>query len=148
MSLPALAPSRVLPRTLTCGCNPGMVYKTKNSLACHRSSMRHKNWRKRESGSSLRDLMTRVVELESLVTELRAHPRKRRHKRQVSEVMKKKVACRQDWACTSCHTKLPACYEVDHIFPLWRGGSNDMANLAAMCRNCHGTKTQDDLLRK
>jgi 5-methylcytosine-specific restriction endonuclease McrA len=32
-------------------------------------------------------------------------------------------------------------YEIDHHIPLFKGGSNDISNLIALCRNCHGKKT-------
>lgn len=36
---------------------------------------------------------------------------------------------------------LPASFEVDHIQPLWNGGTDDPANLVALCGNCHRDKT-------
>ena len=35
-------------------------------------------------------------------------------------------------------------YEVDHVIPLYKGGTNDLTNLEALCRNCHGKKTFKD----
>jgi 5-methylcytosine-specific restriction endonuclease McrA len=32
-------------------------------------------------------------------------------------------------------------YEIDHIHPLARGGSNPVQNLQALCRACHVHKT-------
>jgi 5-methylcytosine-specific restriction endonuclease McrA len=46
-----------------------------------------------------------------------------------------------------CQERLLANYEVDHMIPLWVGGSNRPHNLQALCRNCHGEKTFDDLIR-
>lgn len=31
--------------------------------------------------------------------------------------------------------------EVDHVTPLARGGTNDRANLQALCKSCHSRKT-------
>lgn len=64
-----------------------------------------------------------------------------RKKRSVSETKKKYVASRQNWRCHGCHEMLTAWFEVDHITPLERGGTNDADNLIAYCRNCHGAKT-------
>ena len=62
-------------------------------------------------------------------------------KRSVSETKKKYVASMQDWNCGHCKTKLNAWFEVDHIKSLEHGGTNDVANLVALCRDCHGRKT-------
>ena len=62
-------------------------------------------------------------------------------KRSVSETKKKYVASMQDWKCGHCKAKLNAWFEVDHIVSLENGGANDVANLVALCRDCHGRKT-------
>jgi len=61
--------------------------------------------------------------------------------RSVSETKKKYVASQQNWKCKKCHQTLPASFEVNHIHPLWKGGDNTIANLEALCRNCHGEET-------
>ena len=62
-------------------------------------------------------------------------------KRNVSESKKKYIASNQKWRCTHCNNLLDNTYEVDHIIALYRGGTNDLTNLEALCRNCHGVKT-------
>lgn len=62
-------------------------------------------------------------------------------KRSVSETKKKYVASMQDWKCGDCREKLNAWFEVDHVQRLEYGGSNEVNNLVALCRNCHGKKT-------
>ena len=62
-------------------------------------------------------------------------------KRSVSETKKKFVAAQQSWKCGHCERQLPAWYEVDHIVRLEHGGSNNVDNLVALCRDCHGKKT-------
>jgi 5-methylcytosine-specific restriction enzyme A len=62
-------------------------------------------------------------------------------KRNVSESKKKYIASNQKWRCTHCKNLLDNTYEVDHIIALYRGGTNDLTNLEALCRNCHGVKT-------
>ena len=39
------------------------------------------------------------------------------------------VASNQEWKCGKCNNILDASYEVDHITPLYKGGSNDESNL-------------------
>lgn len=62
-------------------------------------------------------------------------------KRSVSETKKKYVASMQDWKCGDCREKLNAWFEIDHVNRLEYGGSNEVNNLVALCRNCHGKKT-------
>ena len=62
-------------------------------------------------------------------------------KRSVSETKKKYVASQQDWKCGECKTQLNAWFEVDHKVRLEHGGGNDVSNLVALCRECHGKKT-------
>ena len=62
-------------------------------------------------------------------------------KRSVSETKKKLIASNQNWKCGECREMLKAWFEVDHIKRLDQGGSNDIDNLVALCRNCHGKKT-------
>jgi hypothetical protein len=62
-------------------------------------------------------------------------------KRSVSETKKKYVASMQDWTCGQCKKKLSHTFEIDHKIRLEHGGSNDVTNLVALCRECHGEKT-------
>lgn len=69
-----------------------------------------------------------------------------REKRNVTGLMKKKVAADQGWKCGHCGAMLDATYEVDHRLALFQGGSNDMSNLVALCPGCHRTKTVNERL--
>ena len=62
-------------------------------------------------------------------------------KRSVSETKKKYLASNQNWKCGDCGIKLPGWFEVDHKIRLEHGGGNDVSNLLALCRECHGKKT-------
>ena len=62
-------------------------------------------------------------------------------KRSVSETKKKFVASQQNWNCGMCKKQLPAWFEVDHKIRLDSGGTNNVENLVALCRDCHGKKT-------
>jgi len=65
-------------------------------------------------------------------------------KRRVSESTKKYIASMQKWICNNCSKLLDASYEIDHKIPLYKGGNNNIKNLQALCRNCHGMKTIND----
>jgi TolA-binding protein len=145
--------NHALVHVLTCGCNPSKTYATKATFRVHARSIRHGKWEAErtsrdvhvlvgEKEQQIRRLQQRVHELEQQVAQL-SQPRRRRR---VSQALKKQVACDQDWKCHTCMQKLPSCYEVDHVRALWQGGSNDRENLRALCRNCHGNKTQSEAL--
>ena len=65
-------------------------------------------------------------------------------KRSVSETKKKYVASIQNWKCGHCDNQLDHTFEIDHKVRLEYGGGNDVNNLIALCRNCHGKKTADE----
>jgi hypothetical protein len=65
-------------------------------------------------------------------------------KRSVSETKKKYVASNQEWKCGNCKSQLDHTFEIDHRVRLEYGGSNDVQNLIALCRNCHGRKTASE----
>ena len=79
---------------------------------------------------------------------LNVNNRKKKTKRYVGESLKKYVAAGQGWKCKDCIQILDASYEIDHIIPLYKGGNNDIKNLQALCRNCHGRKTLIDNIMK
>ena len=81
-----------------------------------------------------------------------------------SEVQKRVIACRQNYKCQGrlCRDQpfayLPETWELDHIIPLFDGGSNDYNfynipnyskknNLQIICPTCHADKTQKERMR-
>jgi hypothetical protein len=65
-------------------------------------------------------------------------------KRSVSETKKKYVASQQNWKCGECYQQLNHTFEIDHRVRLEYGGGNNVENLVALCRNCHGEKTASE----
>lgn len=64
----------------------------------------------------------------------------RRHRRQVLE--------RAAGRCEACGEPTGDTTQVDHIVPIRDGGDNSLANLRALCRDCHRQKTQLDRERR
>ena len=60
------------------------------------------------------------------------------HRKRLTPLQKKKVGALAHWRCQLCGEELTHTYEVDHIRPVSRGGTNDFSNLRALCRECHG----------
>ena len=66
----------------------------------------------------------------------------RKYKRKpLSQYQKRYVAWDQQYKCIRCKELLPAAWEVDHIIPVSRGGTNELSNLNAYCPSCHSGKT-------
>jgi|TARA_B110001469_G_scaffold127348_1_gene147848 5-methylcytosine-specific restriction enzyme A len=89
-------------------------------------------------------IITMYLEKDS-ISKLLYSPNKK-IKRNITSTTKKVVASNQQWYCNMCKNMLDASYEVDHIIPLYKGGNNELYNLQALCRNCHGMKTINDNL--
>jgi 5-methylcytosine-specific restriction protein A len=49
--------------------------------------------------------------------------------------------------CGHCMEKgfVSEAVEVDHIVPLFKGGTDAWANLQSLCAQCHADKTREDL---
>jgi hypothetical protein len=67
-------------------------------------------------------------------------------KRSVSESKKKFKAAEQNWKCFDCKQQLDGLFEVDHVIPLHKGGTNSFDNLQALCVRCHKLRTVSDKL--
>ena len=52
--------------------------------------------------------------------------------------------------CIDCRTsqRVRLAHEVDHVTPLWDGGSDHRSNLQAINRECHARKTADEATRR
>jgi hypothetical protein len=61
-------------------------------------------------------------------------------KRAVSKARREAVIKAQDGICKRSYCEAPA-VDVDHILPLWSGGTNANDNLEGLCIDCHKQKT-------
>ena len=62
-------------------------------------------------------------------------------KKRLTQLMKKRVAARDQWRCQICGQLVSANFEIDHIVPQSRGGGHEDSNLRTLCRECHGEVT-------
>lgn len=58
-----------------------------------------------------------------------------------SIVTRNKVCAKQKWRCNYCNNLLSDIFIVDHIVPLFLGGTNEEYNLQALCPSCDRFKT-------
>ena len=64
------------------------------------------------------------------------------HKRTTfSVVTRNKICSKQRWCCNFCKKLLADVFIVDHMVPLFLGGSNEEYNLQALCPSCDKFKT-------
>jgi len=73
-----------------------------------------------------------------IATSQRAAPRRRPY---ITPLVKKRAAANQKWRCAICKTLLDETYEIDHIKPLFKGGTNGEWNIQALCKRCHTMKS-------
>ena len=135
---------------LECACNPGKVYTSKGTFQAHKKTQRHRIWESNrgERDSTMRSISKdyEIIRLKRRIAELEEFIASTIQKRRVSDTEKKKVAASQKWLCGECQNMLSHVFEVDHIQPLFLGGTNEESNLTALCRECHGMKTACDRL--
>ena len=57
--------------------------------------------------------------------------------------LRSQVLARDGGLCQEClrQGRTVAATDVDHVVPKSRGGTDDMSNLQALCRECHRVKT-------
>ena len=59
-------------------------------------------------------------------------------RKSVSPLVSKQEAARQRFRCAICNRLFDdQLWDLDHIVPLFRGGSNHLSNIRAICRACH-----------
>ena len=69
--------------------------------------------------------------------------------RKTSKKFRWHIAYRQQYKCAHCKELLhPNAMDIDHVHELQDGGEDVMANLAALCTNCHAKKTRSHGRRK
>jgi 5-methylcytosine-specific restriction endonuclease McrA len=64
-----------------------------------------------------------------------------RIERRVTPALKRKVAFEQAYCCAKCSKGPLEHFDIDHIIPLSRGGTNAKENLWMLCLDCHREKT-------
>ena len=61
-----------------------------------------------------------------------------------SKSIREKVEARANKLCEYCLSPLnfsPDSFSIEHIFPIFLGGTNDLDNLALSCQGCNGYKS-------
>lgn len=57
---------------------------------------------------------------------------------EISRMIRYEIFARDGWACLHCGKQYDL--TIDHIKPISKEGSNDVANLQTLCRSCNGRK--------
>ena len=135
------------------------VFKNRNSMNTHKnkkicsSEPKHdlkqcKKCLKQFSTSETRRVHEKRNTCKQVIIPVVPDKKRKGTKRSVGETKKKYVASKQSWKCGDCQEELTAWFEVDHTVRLEDGGGNDVDNLVALCRNCHGKKTAFENMSK
>lgn len=66
-------------------------------------------------------------------------------RRNVNGYLKRWIAAQALWRCEDCRFLVDHTYEIDHIVPLHKGGSNAPENLQLLCCACHRLKCWREL---
>jgi len=53
----------------------------------------------------------------------------------------------QHGRCAYCRITLEGAYEIDHIEPIALGGTNDLSNIALVCRTCNRSKGSKTMMQ-
>ena len=72
-------------------------------------------------------------------------------RRKFSEPARRKIAQGQMWKCAGEACALAGElqeYDIDHVIPLWKGGTDEPANMQALCPACHRRKTNRERLER
>lgn len=68
-------------------------------------------------------------------------------RRRCTPLQRMHLAYKQNYVCAMCETLLPPQFDLDHIIPLHKGGSNDWkTNLQCLCAQCHNKKSTEEVL--
>jgi hypothetical protein len=106
-------------------------------------------WQMREKPTEFKDtldLAKQLLSQNSVASVAGSVASLSKEKRNVSALLKKKIAASQEWKCGTCKKILDETYEVDHRIALFQGGTNEPENLVALCPHCHRLKTVNERL--
>lgn len=67
--------------------------------------------------------------------------------RRVPEKLRRRIHRRDGHTCQSCGVSVGPSAPVDHVVPVFEGGTDDPENLRTLCDECHDTKTQAEAQR-
>ena len=70
-----------------------------------------------------------------------------------TEPERRRIAMRQNWMCAGKECSLPTGreleeFDIDHVIPIWLGGSEDANNLQALCPGCHRKKSNLERIQR
>lgn len=73
-----------------------------------------------------------------------------KRRKKLTPLRRNTLAYFQKWRCniSSCRKLLPPSFDVDHIIPLHKGGTNDVTNLQILCCRCHRMKCITEQLER
>jgi len=69
-------------------------------------------------------------------------------RKKISQPTRIKIAASQLWKCKHCKMLFnEGGWDINHIVRVSLGGTNELSNLEALCKNCHGIVTANERIR-
>ena len=85
--------------------------------------------------------VVRESDSQCLFDQPQTQQKSRDKRKKISKEVRQHVVNKQENACGMCKLVLTPYFEIDHIIGLQFGGTDDEANLMALCRDCHAKKS-------
>ena len=89
----------------------------------------------------LQNGVVRESDSQCLFDQPQTQQKSRDKRKKISKEVRQHVVNKQENACGMCKLVLTPYFELDHIIGLQFGGTDDEANLMALCRDCHAKKS-------
>jgi 5-methylcytosine-specific restriction endonuclease McrA len=115
------------------------IYLQENAESIQKSTRAYRAVNAEHLSQRRRNYRLTHVEKERAISRNR-HARKKANGGIHTEEDIQKQYANQKGRCYYCHAKVGDIYEVDHVIPLSRGGSNDISNLVIACILCNRRK--------
>lgn len=117
----------------------------KKLITDHEKQMREKD---RQIHELMKDRWIKEQHEES-VEKPKKRSKKSSSRPNLTEPERRAIAKRQDWKCNNPHgvCNLPGeleAFDIDHVIPRWKNGSDHPDNLQALCPGCHRFKTDHE----
>lgn len=112
------------------------IYKNRKSWAM---SINYRNYTITSSGIKTKKMASILAD--DIYNKLMSKVWNRQKRKTFSTATRNKICALQKWRCNLCKTLFDDIFIIDHIVPLYLGGTNDETNLQSLCPSCDKYKS-------